>query len=946
MPRASWVSDDFYRTAERIRDDCLVADGSLFTPGRPIWTAEAAAEWSAAINAEDTSDRTFSEKLRDQLAGLGDAAIQFAAECLYVAVMTEADTGGDKKREHVANALSILEAAVALPDDLAAVLDTGLATYGQGGRNRRDAHLRYLALFVVDLKRRSPEERRSLLTERDALRAFARSIDIKSATMQREALLHLLLPDSFEPTVSVPAKRKIAAAFAEYVDDPSADVDSKLASIRSALAADYPDGLSFWEPEQRAVWDPSGPPGRRAWLVRGASAYDTNLIPSWLEHGFVSMSSVEGGEVRPGTPFAEVVELFEKTIGGPRGKVRNAAVVTRRFVDGMATGDLVLTIDPEDRIYVGRVTGDVEWDPDAEPGKARRRPVEWLNAAHPATRDDLSPDARRLLRPNTVIEMTAVADEIAKLAGIEQPGAWEPFLEWAAKLYAHPSFDEQERDYKLEVARRLAHVRARLGEDDWIPALRRALGPPNNLTHYRANLAFLAWCESDPEAAARLLRSLWDGDPDAVLRGNASDFPAAVFRGRGGRLNVLSLLLLARDPLGFPVFRQTPYERICALLGRDVVDRSADSAALYADFVALLDEIVSRLAARGIHLRDRLDAQGVAWWIASNDPPEDWPEDERRAFLAWHDGETPSPSPPPIASGAMVPQVPAELADRLNLPPGWLNQIVDLLNSRKQVVFYGPPGTGKTLVAQRLGEHVAAAGGSYELVQFHPSYGYEDFFEGFRPRLSDDKNSVVYDLRPGPLRLAAKRARERPDVPHLLVVDEINRGNVAKIFGELFFLLEYRDRGIPLQYSPEERFELPGNLFFLGTMNTADRSIALVDTALRRRFYFVPFLPTEEPVKSVLRKWLRRERLDEEPALLLERLNEAIGAGEFAIGPSYFIAGRNGSTIDLERVWRFAIGPLLDEHFYGTGRDIDAEFGWDALRAKGGSAEASPDDEA
>src|SRR4029079_2309771 len=97
----------------------------------------------------------------------------------------------------------------------------------------------------------------------------------------------------------------------------------------------------------------------------------------------------------------------------------------------------------------------------------------------------------------------------------------------------------------------------------------------------------------------------------------------------------------------------------------------------------------------------------------------------------------------------------------------------------------------------------------------------------------------------GPLRRMAKAAAEDPAHPYLLIVDEINRGNVPKIFGELLFLLEYRDRAIPLQYSPDPPFALPPSLFLIGTMNTADRSIALVDAALRRRFYFVPFMPAE-----------------------------------------------------------------------------------------------------
>ena len=116
-----------------------------------------------------------------------------------------------------------------------------------------------------------------------------------------------------------------------------------------------------------------------------------------------------------------------------------------------------------------------------------------------------------------------------------------------------------------------------------------------------------------------------------------------------------------------------------------------------------------------------------------------------------------------------------------------------------------------------------------------------------------------FKLRDGPLLRAAKLARQEPDAKHFLVIDEINRGSLAKVFGELYFLLEYRDSEMTLQYS-DEPFTLPSNLYIIGTMNTADRSIALVDLALRRRFYFVEFHPDDEPVKGVLRRWLAEER--------------------------------------------------------------------------------------
>ncbi len=361
------------------------------------------------------------------------------------------------------------------------------------------------------------------------------------------------------------------------------------------------------------------------------------------------------------------------------------------------------------------------------------------------------------------------------------------------------------------------------------------------------------------------------------------------------------------------------------------------TVAIYADWVDLLEELLLRLLGEGVRLRDLLDAQGIVWWVTTASP-KDWGDDDRRALDAFRSGGAGHPEHKPAAPGRKavdIPSATAELATELHLPQDWLQQnILDLLAEKKQLIFYGPPGTGKTFVARHIGRHFEENGGHMRLVQFHPSYTYEDFFEGYRPVSADGDSSVAFELVPGALREIARRAAEHPEQPHLLIVDEINRGNIAKVFGELYFLLEYRTERIELQYSREEQFELPDNLFLIGTMNTADRSIALVDSALRRRFYFVGFLPTREPVKSVLRKWLERHELDPEPAALLDKLNEAIGGDDdFSIGPSYFMTPDGGAP-RLEQVWEHALKPLLEEHFYGADRDIEAEFGLKSLRRR------------
>ncbi len=259
-----------------------------------------------------------------------------------------------------------------------------------------------------------------------------------------------------------------------------------------------------------------------------------------------------------------------------------------------------------------------------------------------------------------------------------------------------------------------------------------------------------------------------------------------------------------------------------------------------------------------------------------------------------------------------------KLADDLYLPVDFLENIDELLIDKKQVIFQGPPGTGKTYVAQALAKHLAGSKERVTLVQFHPSYAYEDFVQGFRPTLEAGQPS--FKLKDGPLRQAAERARqdENRNIKHFLIIDEINRGQLSKVLGELYFLLEYRDEEIRLQYS-DEPFSLPENLYIIGTMNTADRSIALVDAALRRRFYFVEFHPDREPVKGVLRRWLQAKNLTNMMwvARVVERANELLKEDRHAaIGPSYFMK-KDGLNKDMvKRIWEHNVIPYIEERLF------------------------------
>ncbi len=282
------------------------------------------------------------------------------------------------------------------------------------------------------------------------------------------------------------------------------------------------------------------------------------------------------------------------------------------------------------------------------------------------------------------------------------------------------------------------------------------------------------------------------------------------------------------------------------------------------------------------------------------------------------------------------------LADDLFVDLTWLAEVREVLDERRQVIFYGPPGTGKTYIARKLAADLVGPE-QVKLVQFHPAYTYEDFFEGYRPAPGTASGTISFELKAGPLRQLVDRAREHPEQAFVLIIDEINRANLAKVFGELYFLLEYRDQAVDLLYSADdEGFTLPTNVYLIGTMNTADRSIALVDAAMRRRFAFFQLHPDQEPTKSLLRRWSAFHGLGTTAADLLATLNRRIEDPDFRIGPSYFMTSTSPdahSTDRLERTWRTSILPLLEEHHYGEWESVQRKYRLSSLVAAVGATE-------
>lgn len=254
------------------------------------------------------------------------------------------------------------------------------------------------------------------------------------------------------------------------------------------------------------------------------------------------------------------------------------------------------------------------------------------------------------------------------------------------------------------------------------------------------------------------------------------------------------------------------------------------------------------------------------------------------------------------------------LANKLLFPTPYLEKLWLLLQEKRQLIFYGPPGTGKTYVARELARTIAGTPTAVRLLQFHPSYAYEDFVQGYRPHAAS-AGQVQLELVNGPLLEIADFASKNSQQPCFLIIDEINRGNMARIFGELYFLLEYRGESLQLQYS-QTPFALPPNLYLIGTMNTADRSIAMLDAALRRRFWFVPLMTDEPPINTLLAQYLESQNRPDLAWLpqVIQKANAKLPSRHLAIGPSHFLRpDLDESTI--QRIWEYAIIPYLQEFF-------------------------------
>ncbi|TKZ30675.1 AAA family ATPase, partial [Brachyspira catarrhinii] len=303
---------------------------------------------------------------------------------------------------------------------------------------------------------------------------------------------------------------------------------------------------------------------------------------------------------------------------------------------------------------------------------------------------------------------------------------------------------------------------------------------------------------------------------------------------------------------------------------------------------------------------------------------KDFPE---LSHKAWQFPPPPPPPPPPTENYDKN-----KFLQEVYITDKEYNKLEKLIKEKKNIILQGSAGVGKSYAAKKLAYSIIGEKDNerVKMIQFHQSYSYEDFIMGYRP------NENGFELKEGVFYKFCEDARNDEGNDYFLIIDEINRGNISKIFGELFMLIENDKRGeeyaLELIYT-NEKFSVPENLYIIGLMNTADRSLAMLDYALRRRFVFIDLEPAFN--KPQFREDLESKNIDKDLInKIIEKftkLNETIktdktlGKG-YTIGHSYFCNRKNLNKEDYEDIINYEIAPTLREYWFDNEDKAEKEI--------------------
>jgi hypothetical protein len=912
-----------YEAAKRFREEALARDGSLFVPGESVWAPEIIRDLHDrfVLRPDESKDKDFETKFRDQLKDAPATTILLAAEMVYVHLLISTQLKGSTKRELIQTVLSFGPPGPRIPAVLDAALDRGLCNAGQSFLQHRPFLLMYLVAFATAWKALDVDARSRALTDPWAFRQFVFSLPAPRARIQQHALLHLVHPDAFESILSEKHKRRIVDKFLPAGTSTATDVDQQLQQVRAILTPQFGEGFSFYQSELKSQWLPSEDepaffPDDFALFERYRTSVNYGRVPEEDKARFSDLRQRVKQILNSTLAHVPQVEKWKTHLStkNPNGNtpkdlwcaiyppeafnksyaVQAAFIICERGVEMcfcLGAGDAQIG-DPEERQKNQSYFANVR-------GQLRALAVEDLNTLAKSLDEkwffrrkwEMSPGASDF---NTLEEWRDYA------AGPAGDGASiSRYLSPAEVVELGAEIDEQYRD---TVERFLpffdAIARPRLGG----PKPSTPPAPPP--IERPASVAYW-WLNANPK--------IWDFRTIPI--GSVQTYTSHNEAGnKRQRFKYFADVKPGDLVVGYVTTPDKEVVAVCEVT--KALHGAPGNQAFEFRKIEQFAEPVTWAELQSVpalaQCEPILSNQGSLFALTT---------DEYEIIRALIDAkEIGSKSSEPAAFTR------ADALSGLFMSAGDLDVILARLQRKKAIILQGPPGVGKTFIARRLAFALMRQRDERRvaMVQFHPSYGYEDFVQGFRPTRTglDRRDGVFYQF--------ARLARNDPDRDWFFIIDEINRGNLAKIFGELLLLIEADKRGpahaVPLTYSetPDETFHLPANLHFIGTMNTADRSLAMVDYALRRRFAFVTLEPALE--SPAFGAWLKERGA---PEALIARIRAKVGSlnavieKERDLGPGFqighsFFCPSDGHPPDeawYREVISAEIQPLLEEYF-------------------------------
>lgn len=485
-----------------------------------------------------------------------------------------------------------------------------------------------------------------------------------------------------------------------------------------------------------------------------------------------------------------------------------------------------------------------------------------------------------------------------------------------------------------------------ISADDFPAMLQQSLSKTSNLLASMGNFprqVITNFAQVAPEAVREMFASLFDESADIFERMSAFKQKSAELldqHGNGAKHhyqteNTISTYLWLRYPDTYYIYKFKYARKLAEEVGSGYQFKSGDYANNVRNYLVISNEVCAALQAdeeMGALLRSQLtddcypDPQlhtltvDFCFYISQLPAePEERPAEQGESTPAHESFVEPIREEDPVVlEQSMEPYTIEDFLSEVFMSRERYEQLVGVLRTKKNVILQGAPGVGKTFAANRLAWSMMGEKDSsrIEFVQFHQNYSYEDFIMGYKP------SGEGFELRSGIFYRFCQKAAENPAKEYFFIIDEINRGNLSKIFGELLVLIErdYRGTTATLAYNGQP-FAVPENVYILGMMNTADRSLAMIDYALRRRFSFFEMEPGFDSEGFTA----YRETIPSETFNVLiscvKDLNQAItqdrslGKG-FCIGHSYFCGPGVGTEEGLRAVVDYDILPMLAEYWF------------------------------